>query len=83
MKQNIQDGVAMAMVMAGVLLVMAVEGGTKAGGAMMWGLLLLGLGLITLPVAAAWLVDRAEDELVDEDEDNSDSDSVGSEEDAA
>ena len=83
MKQNIQDGVAMAMVMAGVLLVMAVEGGTKAGGAMMWGLLLLGLILITLPVATAWLGGRAEDELVDEDEDNSDSDSVGSEEDAA
>ena len=73
----------MAMVFAGVLLVMAVEGGTKAGGAMMWGLLLLGLILITLPVATAWLVGRAEDELVDEDEDNSDSDSVGSEEDAA
>lgn len=83
MKQNIQDGIAMAMVFAGVLLVMAVEGGTKAGGAMMWGLLLLGLILITLPVATAWLVGRAEDELVDEDEDNSDSDSVGSEEDAA
>ena len=32
MKQNIQDGIAMAMVFAGVLLVMAVEGGTKAGG---------------------------------------------------
>lgn len=68
MKQNIQDGIAMAMVFAGVLLVMAVEGGTKAGGAMMWGLLLLGLGLITLPVAAAWLVGRADDELVDEDD---------------
>ena len=32
MKQNIQDGIAMAMVFAGVLLVMAVEGGAKAGG---------------------------------------------------
>ena len=30
MKQNIQDGIAMAMVFAGVLLVMAVEGGAKA-----------------------------------------------------
>lgn len=59
MKQNIQDGIAMAMVFAGVLLVMAVEGGAKAGGvsgAMMWGLLILGLILITLPVATAWLV---------------------------
>lgn len=74
MKQNIQDGVAMAMVMAGVLLVMAVEGGTKAGGAMMWGLLLLGLILITLPVATAWLVGRAEDEITDEDDSDDDMD---------
>lgn len=77
MKQNIQDGVAMAMVMAGVLLVMAVEGGAKAGGvsgAMMWGLLILGLILITLPVATAWLVGRAEDEITDEDDSDDDMD---------
>lgn len=77
MKQNIQDGIAMAMVFAGVLLVMAVEGGAKAGGvsgAMMWGLLILGLILITLPVATAWLVGRAEDELTDEDDSDKDMD---------
>ena len=74
MKQNIQDGIAMAMVFAGVLLVMAVEGGTKAGGAMMWGLLILGLILITLPVATAWLVGRAEDEITDEDDSDDDMD---------
>lgn len=49
----------------------------KAGGvsgAMMWGLLILGLILITLPVATAWLVGRAEDEITDEDDSDDDMD---------
>ena len=43
-------------------------------GAMMWGLLILGLILITLPVATAWLVGRAEDEITDEDDSDDDMD---------
>ena len=73
MRIKLKSALCAASVITGMMLTIGAEGGEKAGSLSPiagTSLLVLGLAMLAVPVAACWLSDRAEDYTADTDTTN-------------